>query len=100
MTESIDWMDKFLTDNLRMWKDLGIPAPLNELQSIDAWQRYLMDNGAEATIDAMVKRKTLLIEAANALAEAGPEAEAAAGIYDNRPDLRPDPDLDDFMMRL
>lgn len=81
--------EKFLTDHLRMWKDEGIPAPLNELQSIAAWLSCLGEHGAESTMDRMRARMLLLMNAANELHAAGPEAEAAAGIYDNRPDLKP-----------
>lgn len=85
--------DKFLTDHLKFWKDSGIPAPGNELQSIQGWLTYLGEHGAEQTKDTMRKRMILLMEAANDLYEEGPAAEDAAGIYDNRPDLRPAPEL-------
>ena len=81
--------EKFLTDHLRMWKDEGIPAPLNEIQSIQSWLRYLGEHGADGTKDAMRKRMILLAQAASELHKEGPEAEAAAGIYDNRPDMKP-----------
>jgi hypothetical protein len=81
--------DKFLNDYLQMWKDEGVEAPLNELQSIAAWLRYLGSNGKEKTIEAMQMRMLLLMDASNKLHAQGPEAEDAAGIYNNRPDLRP-----------
>lgn len=80
---------QFLLDHLRMWEDSGIPAPVNELQSIQSWLKYLGEHGAEETKSAMRKRMVLLMQAANELHEQGREAEDAAGIYDNRPDLKP-----------
>lgn len=82
-------MRQFLIDHLKLWKDSGVPAPANELQSIQGWLRCLGENGAEKTADIMRKRMLLLMEAANDLHALGPEAEDAAGIYDNRPDMRP-----------
>jgi hypothetical protein len=82
-------MKQYLIDHLRLWKDSGIPAPANELQSIQGWLRYLGEHGAEGTKDAMRKRMILLMQAANELHDLGPEAEDAAGIYDNRPEMRP-----------
>ena len=84
-----DAADKFLTDHLRIWKDEGIEAPLNELQSIAAWLRCLGEHGAEETKARMRARMILLMNASQDLYDAGPEAEAKAGIYDNRPDLKP-----------
>jgi hypothetical protein len=81
--------DSFLTDHLRMWKDEGVPAPVNELQSIAAWLRTLGELGAEKTIEAMRSRMLLLMEAAQELHNAGPAGEAAAGIYDKRPEAKP-----------
>jgi len=75
--------DAFLTDNLRMWKASGIPAPLNEIQSINAWMERLKDVGAEETLKSMAARLVLLNRAAQELHAAGPEAEKTAGIYDN-----------------
>lgn len=83
-------VDKFLTDNLRMWKDEGIPAPLNELQSIAAWLQCLGEHGLEGTKTRMRARMALLMGAAADLRNEGREAEDAAGIYDNRPDMRPE----------
>lgn len=82
-------LDNFLTDHLRMWKDEGIEAPLNELQSIQAWLSCLGQHGLEETKNRMRARMLLLMKTANNLHVAGPEAEAEAGIYDNRPDMRP-----------
>lgn len=79
-----DAVDKFLTDNLKLWKDEGVPAPMNELQSIAAWLRCLGEHGQEETISRMRARMVLLMNAANDLHDAGPEAEDAAGIYERR----------------
>lgn len=81
--------DKLMADHLRIWKDSGVPAPLNELQSIQAWLQTLGEHGAEETMNRMRARMIMLMKAANELHKAGPEAEDAAGIYDNRPELRP-----------
>ena len=80
--------DRFLTDNLRMWKDSGVPGPTNEIQSINAWMTTLRDHGAEETLRRMAGRLVLLQREAVKLHELGPEAEDEAGIYDERP--RPD----------
>lgn len=82
----------FLVKHLKLWKDAGIPAPANELQSIQGWLRYLGQHGAEETKSAMRKRMVLLMQAANDLYKEGPEAEDAVGIYDNRPEMRPKDD--------
>lgn len=79
--------NKFLAEHLKFWEDSGIPAPANELQSIQSWLSYLARNGAEETMKTMRSRMVLLMGAANDLHEAGPEAEDEVGIYDNRPDL-------------
>ena len=76
--------DKFLTDHLRIWKESGIPAPLNEIQSIHAWMNQLEKNGAEETLRRMAARLVLLNRAAIELHELGPDAEKEAGIYDNQ----------------
>jgi hypothetical protein len=83
-------MEDFLNEHLKLWKDEGIPAPVNELQSIQGWLRCLVQNGAEETADIMRKRILLLGQAAIDLHKAGPEAEDKVGIYENRPDLRPE----------
>ena len=82
--------DEFLTKHLRLWKDSGISAPQNEIQSIHAWMGTLRDEGYDETLKRMAARLVMLNRAAQELHEAGPEAETAAGIYDNRPDQRPD----------
>jgi hypothetical protein len=68
---------------LVFWKELNIPAPLNELQSIQGWLRHLGEHGLGATKSAMRKRMILLQNAAMDLHEAGKEAEDKAGIYQN-----------------
>lgn len=75
--------------HLVMWEDEGVDAPLNELQSINAWLMYLGRHGQEKTIETMRARMVLLMKAASRLHAAGPEAEEAEGIYKNRPDKRP-----------
>lgn len=76
--------DKFLTDHLRFWKESGIRAPLNEIQSIHAWMNQLKDKGAEETLRRMAARLVLLNRAAIELHELGHDAEKEAGIYDNQ----------------
>lgn len=76
----------FLRENLRMWADSGVPAPVNELQSIHAWLGCLGQHGEEETKKRMRARMILLMRAVNELADEGVEAEIAAGIYDLRPD--------------
>ena len=78
-------VDTFLAEHLRLWKDEGVPAPVNELQSIHAWLGCLARNGKDDTVARMRARMLLLTKAANALHAEGPEAEDAAGIYDRRP---------------
>lgn len=80
--------DDFLNQHLRVWRDSGVSAPLNELQSIDCWLRYLGEHGQEKTIETMQLRMMLLQDAAEKLHALGPEAEDAAGIYANRPEMR------------
>lgn len=87
-----DGATKFLNDHLKLWMDSVVLAPLNEAQSIQAWLRVLGEHGAEETKNRMRARMLLLAEAARKLYEAGPEAEDEAGIYENRPDLRPRPE--------
>lgn len=82
-------MHDFLREHLKLWKDAGIPAPANELQSIQGWLRYIGKNGVEETKKAMRNRMIILMEAANELHAEGQEAENAAGIYDDRPDMGP-----------
>lgn len=84
--------DKFLTDHLIMWKESGVPAPLNELQSIAAWLRASADKTKEELQTIMRTRMILLMKASQELFEEGMEAEDIAGIYNNRPDLKADRD--------
>lgn len=81
-TQTLPKLDTFLTDRLRMWKDEGVAAPLNELQSIQAWLRCLGEYGATETAQRMRGRMLLLMKVAGASHEAGPLAEDAAGIYE------------------
>jgi len=81
--------DPFLVEHLKMWKDSGIPAPLNELQSIAAWLRASGSLTKEELQDRMRKRMILLMDASIDLHKEGLEAEDIAGIYNNRPELRP-----------
>lgn len=82
MSDDFDF-DQHLADHLKMWKDSGIEAPKNELQSIAAWLRYLGMEGEEKTKETMRTRMVLLMNAVNKIAEQGSKAEVAAGIYDN-----------------
>lgn len=78
-----------LADHLKLWKDTGVLAPRNELQSIQAWLQTLGRLGKEETLNLMRKRLLLLMEASIAIHEAGPEAEDEFGIYDEAPEMRP-----------
>jgi hypothetical protein len=80
-----DTIDKMLSDHLRMWKSEIDSAPVNELQSIAAWLRYLGEHGQEKTKNTMRQRMLLLMKAAGAIHEGGPEMEDACGIYDSVP---------------
>lgn len=79
-----------LIKHLKLWRDEGIDAPNNELQSIQAWLACLGANGVQATSDRMRNRMLLLMKTANSLHNEGSDAEEAAGIYDNRPEMRPE----------
>ncbi len=80
---------KYLCEHLIMWMDEGIPAPLNEAQSIQSWLSYLSSHTKEETMDTMRKRMILLGKTASDIYEKGREAEKEVGIYKNRPDLDP-----------
>lgn len=83
----------YLSDHLKMWKDSGVPAPLNELQSIAAWLRTTGEvKDMKELQNRMRQRMLLLMKAANGVYEAGPYAEECAGIYENRPEQKPNPD--------
>jgi hypothetical protein len=82
--------DAWLAEHLKMWKESGIPAPLNELQSIAAWLRASGSMSKEELQKAMRARMLLLMNASQELHAEGREMEDLVGIYDNRPDLRPD----------
>ena len=86
-------IDTFLTDHLKLWKDEGIPAPCNELQSIQAWLACLGRHGQKETASRMRARMLLLMRVANELHEQGSKVEDEAGIYENRPDMRPNASL-------
>ncbi len=90
MTNDLNSLKPYLIKHLKLWKDEGMDAPTNELQSIQCWLSCLCQHGAEETIRRMRSRIILLGNAANRLHNEGREAEEAAGIYANRPDLRPD----------
>lgn len=75
--------------HLKLWADSGIPAPANEVNSIQGWLRFLGSHTKEETLSTMRQRMVLLMQAANEVYAEGPSVEDAIGIYDNRPDLRP-----------
>jgi hypothetical protein len=79
----------YLNDHLKCWIDEGLPAPVNELQSIQAWLRESIN--VPEMQRKMRQRMHLLANHAFQLNLGGPEAEAAAGIYDRRPALNPNP---------
>jgi hypothetical protein len=72
---------QFLADHLKLWAGTGEIGPGNELQSIQAWLRNSCGKTMEEVIDTMRKRMTLLMNAASAIHEGGPEAEDSYGIY-------------------
>lgn len=76
----------FLIEHLKCWKDEGIPAPVNELQSIAAWLRTSCD-GLKPMQNSMRMRMLLLMKTAHHLHDKGLEEELKAGIYENRPDM-------------
>lgn len=85
MTYTVE-LDDFLIDHLKMWKDEGVPAPVNELQSIAAWLRE--SSNVDEMQNKMRMRMMILMEAAGALDEQGGiDGAVLAGIYANRPDL-------------
>lgn len=79
----------FMRTHLKLWKEEVKDGPINELASIQAWLLTLSKNGAEETANIMRTRMLLLMGAAEVLYHEGPAAEDKAGIYENRPDLRP-----------
>lgn len=80
-------LEDFLIDHLKMWKDEGVPAPVNELQSIATWLRE-SSYGLKQMQDKMRMRMLLLMKTANALDEQhNIDGAVLAGIYANRPDL-------------
>lgn len=87
--EQLKQRHDFLEEHLKLWKDSGIPAPANELQSIQTWLKHLSQHGDKETSSVMRTRMLLLLNAAQKLHEKGPEAEDKAGIYEHRPEMRP-----------
>lgn len=85
MTKVVIEVGQGLADHLKLWEDSGIPAPANELQSIQAWLRSLNVNGLEETRKRMRERMVLLVHAASSIHKAGAAAEDALGIYENVP---------------
>ena len=73
--------------HLKLWKESGINAPINEGNSIQAWLRFLGSHTKEETLSAMRQRMILLMNAAQEVYNEGPETEDELGIYDNRPDM-------------
>lgn len=73
--------------HLKLWAESNIPAPENELQSIQAWLRFSGSHTKEEIQNAMRKRMVLLMEAAQEVYDEGPEEEDRLGIYDNRPEM-------------
>lgn len=72
---------QFLADHLKIWEGTGEQAPVNEIQSIQAWLMMLGRHGAESVKDTMRKRMSLLMYAASAIHEGGVESEDQYGIY-------------------
>jgi hypothetical protein len=80
--------DDYVRSHLKMWAESGIPAPVNEGNSIQSWMSYLGSHTKDQTLDTMLQRMLLLMDAANEAHDLGHEVEDAIGIYDNRPDLK------------
>lgn len=78
-----DSINEMLYKHLVLWKRSGVPAPVNELQSIQGWLRHLGDYGLEKTKSAMRKRMVLLQNASVDLFKKGPSEEDKVGIYKN-----------------
>ena len=79
--------DALVRSHLKLWKESGINAPINEGNSIQAWLRFLGGHTKEETLSAMRQRMILLMNAAQEVYDEGPETEDELGIYDNRPDM-------------
>src|ERR1035437_10239997 len=80
--------EAFVRSHLKLWKESGINAPINEGNSIQSWLRFLGSHTKEETLDVMRHRMILLMNAAQEVYDLGPETEDVIGIYDNRPDMR------------
>ncbi len=80
--------EHYVNAHLKLWAESGIPAPVNEVNSIQSWLMFLASNGKDKTIDTMRQRMNLLLNAAQKVHESGTDKEDEIGIYDNRPDLR------------
>jgi hypothetical protein len=79
--------DAYVRSHLKLWKESGVDAPVNEGNSIQAWLRFLGGHSKEETLNTMRIRMLKLMNAAQEVYDLGPEAEDALGIYDNRPDM-------------
>jgi hypothetical protein len=77
-------LQQFLVDHLKLWKDEGIPAPLNELQSIQSWLYTFGAHGQEETLNRMRQRMLILQAAAEAVHAQGEAFEDEVGIYEKR----------------
>lgn len=84
--KTADYKD-YVRAHLKFWAESGVPAPENEIQSIQSWLRYSGGHTKEEMQDTMRQRLILLGKEAQAVYAEGPEAEDAIGIYDNRPDI-------------
>jgi len=79
--------EDYVRAHLKFWAESGIPAPESEIKSLQAWLYYSSGHTMEEMQDTLRARLSLLMDAAVAVYEEGPEAEDRIGIYDNRPDI-------------
>lgn len=84
--KTADYKD-YVKAHLKFWAESGVPAPENEIQSIQAWLRYSARHTKEEIQDTWRQRLILLEQAAQEVYAAGPDEEDRIGIYDNRPDM-------------
>ena len=85
-TKTADYKD-YVRAHLKFWVESGVPAPASEINSIQSWLRFSCGHTMEEMQDTLRQRMMLLMKAAEEVNKEGPEAEDAAGIYDNRPNM-------------
>lgn len=83
----VDFKD-LIRAHLCFWAESKIPAPENEIQSIQAWLKFSGTNTKEQMQTAMRQRLLLLAKEAQNVYNEGPDEEDRIGIYNKRPDLK------------